>query len=168
MNAFWDYFWPLFGVGLVFGAIGGTLTYRVHKRVRWAPRVAIGIVASIAAAATWHGPLGGAERFETRIDRAAHAVLVRYEMTQVQAHLHRGPLTRRIMLSGPADDFQQSELVRYMEQLPGVESATWNSSGGGIPLILEGLAVSVIGFGIGLLLAYLVALRRRYNAQGSW
>lgn len=167
MNAFWDYFWPVFGAGLVIGVVAGSFAYKI-KRTRWLAPVAIGLGLSIVAADLWHGPLGGADRFANRIDRAAQAVLVRYEMTQVHAALHRGPLTRQIMLSGPADDFQQSELIRYMEQLPGVESATWSSSGGGMPLILEAVVVCIIGFGFGLLLAYLVALRRRYNAQWSW
>jgi hypothetical protein len=89
-------------------------------------------------------------------------------MTGVTGHLHHGPLTRRVMLSGTADDFQRSELVRYMDQLPGVSSATWSSDGGGLPLIVEGMAVSVVGFLFGLLLAYLRDLRRRYNAQWNW
>lgn len=167
MNAFWAYFWPLFGAGLMIGAVTGTLTYRLKPRSSWTGPVLIGIAATLVAAGLWHGPLGGADRFAARIDRAANAVLVRYEMTQVQAHLHRDPLTRQILLAGPADDFQRSELVRYMDQLPGVESTSWGP-GGGIPLIAEAVAVCLVGFGIGLLLAYLVALRRRYNAQWSW
>lgn len=167
MNAFWEYFWPQFGAGLLIGAITGIFAYRVNKQRDWPRPVVIGLALTIIAAALWHGPLGGADRFASRIDRAANAVLVRYEMTQVHAALHRGPLTRQILLSGPADDFQQSELIRYMDQLPGVESTRWGS-GGAIPLIVEGLAVCFVGFGIGLLLAYLVALRRRYNAQWSW
>jgi hypothetical protein len=35
-------------------------------------------------------------------------------------------------------------------------------------LIAEGMAVSVLGFLFGLLLAYLFELRRRYNAQWNW
>jgi hypothetical protein len=37
-----------------------------------------------------------------------------------------------------------------------------------VPLIAEGAAVAVLGFLLGLLLAYLVELRRRYNAQYNW
>ena len=88
-------------------------------------------------------------------------------MTKVTGHLHRGPLSRRLDLSGPADDFQRSELVRLMSQLPGVSSAQW-SHRAGVPLIVEGLGVSLLGFLIGLVLAYLVELRRRYNAQWNW
>jgi hypothetical protein len=167
MNAFWAYFWPVFGAGLVIGAVTGSFAYSINPRADWIRPLLIGIAASVAAALLWHYPLGGADRFETRIDRAARAVLVRYEMTQVQAHLHTSPLTPQIVLSGPADDFQRSELVRYMDQLPGVEDTTWGS-GGGIPLIAEAVALCLAAFGLGLLLAYLVALRRRYNAQWSW
>ena len=41
-------------------------------------------------------------------------------------------------------------------------------TGGGTPLIAEGTGASLLGFLIGLLLAYLVELRRRYNAQWNW
>jgi hypothetical protein len=82
--------------------------------------------------------------------------------------LHHGPLTRRVSLSGPADDFQRSELVRLINQMPGVSDTSWSASGGGIPLIVQGLAIALLGFLSGLLLAYLVELRRRYNAQWNW
>src|SRR6185503_13105918 len=113
MNAFWAYFWPAFGAGLVIGAVTGVLTYRLNPKGSWKRPILLGIAATIAAAALWHGPLGGADRFANRTNRAANAVLVRYEMTQVQAHLHRGPLTLQVLLARPADDFQRSELVRY-------------------------------------------------------
>jgi hypothetical protein len=91
-----------------------------------------------------------------------------YEMTQVTAHLHRAPLTRRLILAGPADDFQRSELVRMMGQLPGVSSAGWSVSEESMPLIAESLAVTLAGFLAGLLVAYVIDLRRRYNLQWNW
>src|SRR4030095_9960192 len=90
------------------------------------------------------------------------------EMHRVRAHLPRGPLTRRLVLAGPADDFQSSELVRIMGALPGVSGARWSDKDSGPPLILEGGAAGLLGFLFGLLLAYLVELRRRYNAQWNW
>ena len=54
-----------------------------------------------------------------------------------------------------------------MSQIDGVGRASWEQSGG-IPLILEAELLSVLGFLLGLLLAYLVELRRRYNAQWEW
>ena len=89
-------------------------------------------------------------------------------MNRVTARLHHGPLTRRLALSGTADDFQRSELVRIMGDLPGVSRANWSEARGGLPLIAEGSLVSLVGFLIGLLLAYLVELRRRYNSQWKW
>jgi hypothetical protein len=88
-------------------------------------------------------------------------------MNQISAHLHHDPLTRRIDLSGPADDFQRSEIARLLSQIPGVSSARW-SDRGGVPLIAEGAGISLLGFLLGLLLAYLVELRRRHNAQWNW
>jgi hypothetical protein len=166
MNAFWAYFWPAFGLGAAAGVVAGAVAFR-----RQPPRVialVLGVAASILLAALWHGPLGGADEFETKVDRGIRATLSYYEMTQVTAHLHHDPLTRRVLLSGPADDFQRSELVRLMDELPGVSSTTWSSDGGGVPLVVEGAGVALLGFLLGLLLAYLVELRRRYNAQWNW
>jgi hypothetical protein len=74
-----------------------------------------------------------------------------------------------VLLSGPADDFQRSELVRIIGEVPGVSTATWSANdGAGIPLIVEGAVVAILGFLLGLLLAYLVELRRRHNAQWNW
>ena len=89
-------------------------------------------------------------------------------MRTVSARLHHRPLTRRLVLSGTADDFQRSELVRIMGDLPGVSRASWSDASGGLPLIAEGSLVSLVGFLIGLLLADLVELRRRYNSQWKW
>lgn len=169
MNALWSYFWPAFGAGLLIGVIAGCFAYRLRpRRHGWRAPVALGIAAALAAASLWHGPIGAADRFAERIDRTARAVIVRYEMTGVEAHIHHGPLTREVLLSGPADDFQRSELVRYMEQVPGVNSASWTGPTVGIPLIAEGLATALVGYCAGLLLAFLVALRRRHNAQWRW
>ena len=166
MNALWSYFWPLLAAGLVIGGVAGSFGFR--RRGKSAKALAIGIAVSIAAAALWHGPLGAADHFTARVERGARQALDYYEMTEVTAHLHRGPLTRTLILSGPADDFQTSELVRLLDQLPGVSNARWTDTAGGPPLIAEAAATSILGFLFGLLLAYLVELRRRYNAQWTW
>ena len=165
MSAFWGYFWPCFAAGLIVG--GPTGLYAFRRQSKRNAALAAGALAAIVLCALWHGPLGGADRFAAKVESAIHQTLVDSEMTQVTAHLHRGPLTRRVMLSGPADDFQRNGLVEYMDALSGVSSATWSSSGG-TPLILEGEAVAVLGFLLGLLLAYLAELRRRYNKQWNW
>jgi hypothetical protein len=166
MNVLWSYFWPAFGLGMASGVVAGAIGFR--RRPMRLIALGGGFVASLLLAALWHGPLGGADRFSTRVNRGIRATLVYYEMTQVTAHLHHDPLTRRVLLSGPADDFQRSELVRLMDELPGVSGASWSSDACGVPLIVEDAAVSLLGFLLGLLLAYLVELRRRYNAQWNW
>lgn len=163
MSPLWTYFWPIFAFGLAVGLVGGIIGFRRKRRWAWAVAVVVGL----GATALWHGPIGAADRFSRSVEASARETLVNYEMTQVTAHLHHGPLTRRLMLSGQADDFQSSQLVLILSDLPGVSKATWTNSGG-IPLLAEAEIVSVLGFLAGLLLAYLIELRRRYNAQWKW
>jgi hypothetical protein len=164
MNVLWSYFWPIFAAGLVFGAIAGSIAFRRNRNLA----LIAGAAFAIAAAALWHEPLGAADRFSTRVERGARQALDYYEMNRVTAQLQRNPLSRRLILTGPADDFQHSELVRVLDQLPGVSSVSWSPGRGGIPLIAEGTLLAIVGFLVGLLLAYLVELRRRYNAQWKW
>ena len=165
MNAFWAYFWPPFGAGLAVGIVAGDFAFRRRSR-RYLP-LAIGFIAAIALAALWHGPGGAANRFSTEAERQIRQTIVFWEIPQVSGHLHHGPLTRRAMLSGPADDFQRTQLAPYISEVPGISSASW-SGGAGVPLIAEGAGVALLGFLFGLLGAYLRDIRRRYNAQWNW
>jgi hypothetical protein len=165
MNVFWSYFWPPLGAGLILGIVAGGFGFRPGARRSLA--VALGVVVAIALAALWHGPLGAADRYYAAVERSVRQTIVYWDIPQVSGHLHQRPLTRTIMLSGPADDFQRSELVRIIGDVPGVERATW-SGNGGVPLIAEGAAAALLGFLLGLLVAYLRELRRRYNAQWNW
>jgi hypothetical protein len=157
------FFWPVLALGLTLGAGFGTAWLR-RKRLLF---LLAGILLAAAGTAFWHGPAGAAERFTRTVETSARATLVDWEMGQVHAHLHHGPLTRRLDLSGPADDFQRSGLVGIMGGVPGVSGATWDGSAG-MPLILEALLASAVAFVVGLFLAYVVELRRRYNAQWRW
>jgi hypothetical protein len=167
VSTLWAYLWPAFSAGALIGVIAGLIGFR--RRARRNAALGIGVGLSLACALLWSGPLGGADRLVRQIERRVHYTLVYYEMTQVSAKLHHHPLTRRILLSGPADDFQRSELVRVMEEIPGVSKATWSPRGSaGVPLIAEGLGAALLGFLLGALLAYALELRRRYNAQWNW
>jgi len=165
MNVLWNYLWPAFAAGLVVGLVAGLSGF--PRRRRRNASLALGLAAAIGVAALWHAPFGAANRLSNHIQRDVRDALVYYEMTQVTGHVQRGPLTRRIELSGPADDFQRSELARLMGQIPGASVATWSGERG-MPLIAEGTAASLLGFLFGLLLAFLVELRRRHNAQWNW
>jgi hypothetical protein len=86
----------------------------------------IGLAAVLAETALWHGPLGAGERLATQSEASARRTLDYYEMTMIQARMQRGPLSRRLILSGPADDFQRSELVRILDETPGVLDVRWD------------------------------------------
>jgi hypothetical protein len=134
--------------------------------------LAFGIIACLAEVALWHGPMGGGERFAARIDAQSRAVLDNYEMVQVDGRLARRPLRRTLLLSGPADDFQREQLVLIMAQIRGVGSARWVDTPRPVPprlpLLAEAELFGLVGFGLGLLLAYLFELRRRWRAEWRW
>jgi hypothetical protein len=184
MNAFWAYFWPPVAACLIIGAITGMFALRARilppaegsrerRIVKIEPQkrrfaLIAGLTLTMAVALLWHGPVGAADRYSAEVERTVRLTLDNWEMTQVTGHLRRGPLTRHIWLSGQADDFQRGELVRIIGSVPGVERASWSARDLGIPLIIEGAAAGLLGFLFGLLLAYLLDLRRRYNAQWNW
>jgi hypothetical protein len=89
--------------------------------------LALGIAAVLAETALWHGPLGTGERMAGKIERTARTTIEHYEMPLVTARLERSPLRRRLLMSGPADDFQQGELARIMDEIPGVSNVRWTN-----------------------------------------
>lgn len=90
--------------------------------------LALGIATVIGATWLWHGPLGAGERLASGIEAQARTMLDNFEMVHVKAEIERGPLTRRVILSGPADDFQRREIKRLVEAQPSVAEARWSAS----------------------------------------
>ena len=86
----------------------------------------LGVVATLGFTALWHGPLGAGERLAADSEASARRTLDYYELPMIQAKMQRGPLSRRLVLSGPADDFQRSELVRILDETPGVLDVRWD------------------------------------------
>ena len=86
----------------------------------------LGLAATMGFTAVWHGPLGAGERLAAETEALARQTLDYYELPMIQAKLQRGPLSRRLVLSGPADDFQRSELIRILDQTPGVLEVKWD------------------------------------------
>jgi len=124
----------------------------------------IGVAATLAASFVWHGPGGGGERFAGRIERTMRATLDHYEMQQVTARLQRDPLTRRLLLDGPADSFQRAEISRIALEVPGLGSAHWSGPRNPprmLPLLAEVMLLALTAFAIGVVLVYIAALRRR-------
>ena len=178
MNLLWDLYWPVITAAAVIGAITGRIAFRIPTKDvdRTAYRrkrilgLAIGVASILLIAWVWHGPVGTGDRFAATVERQTRQVLVDFEMEPVSAAVVRGPLRRSLVLSGPADDFQRSELVRMLNDVPGVAEVHWTETHGAfvLPLLAEVELAALISFGLGLLLAYLLELRRRFNAQWSW
>jgi hypothetical protein len=88
----------------------------------------LGVAAVLAETALWHGPLGAGDRLAARAEVIARRTLDYYELPMIQVHMQRGPLARRLILSGPADDFQRHELVRILDDIPGVLEVRWDAA----------------------------------------
>ena len=86
----------------------------------------IGIAAVLGSTALWHGPLGAGERMAQRAEAIARRTLDYYELPMIQARMQREPLSRRLILSGPADNFQRAELMRILDEIPGVLEVRWD------------------------------------------
>ena len=178
MSPMWSYFWPLFGIGLVAGAFGMWRSYRQGRSGRTLRdrRLTLGLAAAAAltGALLWHWPSGAADRLAGTIERTARTTLVYYELPHIGAVVQRAPMTRRVLLSGNADAFQRRELVRIMNDIPGVGSVAWQTpSGPGpsrmmLPLLVEAAMAALAGLASGMLAAHLIELRRRANAEWSW
>lgn len=88
----------------------------------------VGALLTVGIAELFHGPLGAAADLEASVERKARLALNYYEIPQVTAQLEDKPLSRRLILSGPADDFQRRALVELMGQLPGVNEVRWQEN----------------------------------------
>ena len=123
----------------------------------------LGLVATLAATLLWHGPGGAGGRLGRSLDHIERAMLDHAEMQMVGSRIQHDPLTRRIILDGPADDFQRSELKRMSEELPGIATAHWTGfvdPDRQLPLLAEVALMALACFAAGVILAYVAALRR--------
>ena len=127
------------------------------------PALAIGIFATLTAAAVWHGPGGAGTRFTTTAERLMRDTLDHYEMPQVAVQMQREPLSRTLRFNGPADGFQRSEILRIGREVPGVADTAWvgRPPARALPLLAEVMLMALASFAIGAVLAYIAVLRRR-------
>ena len=86
----------------------------------------LGLASTFGFAALWHGPFGAGDRLTSKVETSARRTLDYYELPMIQARLQRRPLSRRLILSGPADNFQRTELVRILDRTPGVVDVRWD------------------------------------------
>ena len=132
--------------------------------------VLLGIAATIAFAGLWHGPLGAGERFADRADKVAKMTMAYNLVPQIKRRMQRDPLARRILLTGDADEFQRIESLRIMDDIPGIIDVRWVKKDGSyaaggfvMPLALEAQLLALLGFVVGMIVMYILELRRRNN-----
>ncbi|HEX6218589.1 MAG TPA: hypothetical protein VFZ35_04875 [Sphingomicrobium sp.] len=125
MTAVWHFYWPVFIAAAIIGIIAGVASSRRPRGQRRSLLLSGGL-ASLLIAMAWHWPGGAGARLTASVERAARVTLYEFEMRRVTAQLDKEPLTRTLVLSGPADDFQQRELVRILNDVPGVSSVRWD------------------------------------------
>lgn len=89
-------------------------------------KLALGALAAIGVAELWHGPVGAADDLRAGMERETRSMLEYYELPQITAKMDDAPLTRRMILTGPADDFQRRALVERVGELPGVNEVRWD------------------------------------------
>jgi len=82
---------------------------------RWL-KLLIGLSAALLAGLISHGPLGRGEAFLGTIEARVNEEIRKAALPGVTAHLGRGPLSREVVLTGNANDFQREG----MGQLPGI------------------------------------------------
>jgi hypothetical protein len=188
MTVIWDIYWPAIVAAAIIALIGGRLAFsrprvaddasKEHRttatrayRSKRGKYLLLTLGAALTVVAVFHWT-GGGERLAGKTEAIARKDLVYWEMQrQVTASAARGPLSRDIILTGRADDFQRSELPRVMEQLPGLGDVRWQDQPRprfAVPLIVEVLCMALLALLAGLLLSYLIEIRRRANAEWSW
>lgn len=98
----------------------------------WA-KMLIGLGVALAAGWISHGPLGQGAAFVDGLQTQADAVLARAQVPGVTARFSRGPLSRRAILAGPANDFQKEGQGEFpgindrIAAIPGVSGYRWES-----------------------------------------
>jgi len=169
MNLLWDYYWPAVLASLIIGVFAGRRAFRQSRAPQRQRIIAFvaGAAAAIALTALWHGPLGAGDRLATTLQTNVRNLLVAFEVPQFRSEVERNPIRRTILLSGPADDFQRQLTVQVLNDTPGVAAARWTGTSGGssLPVLAEVTLASLVAFGLGLLLSYLLELRRRSRAE---
>ena len=123
-------------------------------------KLLIGVAAALLAGWIFHGPFGRGETYASRLEAQAQAVVTEAELTEVRARVDRAPLARRILMSGPANEFQREGqgyfpgLNDRIGGLRGIAAIQWADEpprrGWPLPLLVETEIMVLIAFLAGL------------------
>jgi hypothetical protein len=93
----------------------------------------LGLAVALAAGWVSHGPLGHGAAFVDSLQVQGDAMLARTEVPGITVRFERDPLSRRAILSGPADDFQREGQGQFpgindrIAAIPGVAGFRWEN-----------------------------------------
>ncbi|HEY0026905.1 MAG TPA: hypothetical protein VGC35_03450 [Allosphingosinicella sp.] len=132
----------------------------------------IGLAAAVLLAWIWHGPAGQGEKLVNRIDKDAKVLVAAAELPGTAVRTERNPLTRGLVLSGPANELQreglgsQNGVKDYARAVDGVGNVRWDDEPARfeLPLLAETAIVAALGFLIGFGLATPLFNRRRKSS----
>jgi len=123
-------------------------------------KLLIGVAAALLAGWVFHGPVGRGEAFASRLEARAQAVVTEAELPGIRARADRAPLARRMLMSGPADEFQREGqgyfpgLNDRILGLGGIAAVQWPDEppqgAWPLPLLLETEIMVLIAFLVGL------------------
>lgn len=91
-------------------------------------KMLIGLAATTASAWVFHAPAGYGRRLIDRLDARVQPVVTRQELPTVTASFARSPLSRDLLFTGPANDFQRGRFVELVqeENIRGLRSVGWD------------------------------------------
>lgn len=128
-----------------------------------------GLAAALVAGWAWHGPAGQGGAFANKLAGAAQQRVAMTELPAIAVAPERDPLSRRMVVSGPANDLQRDGLGSqwgvkdYAASIDGVSGVRWDDEEAGftLPLLAEILILCAIAYFVGFGLGKLVFGRRR-------
>jgi hypothetical protein len=95
------------------------------------PKFLIGLLAVAAMGWLSHGPLGNGEALVSALEARARAVVVASQVSGVDARMQRDPMSREVVLSGPANDYQREGMGQFpglndrIREIEGISSLRW-------------------------------------------
>ena len=97
-------------------------------------KLLIGAAAALAAGLVSHGPLGRGEAFADSLEARAQEEVRKAELPNVTPRLERSPLSREIVLTGNANDFQREGMGLLpgindrIRAIPGISGLRWDDT----------------------------------------
>ncbi len=130
-----------------------------------------GLLAALAAAWIWHGPLGHGQALVDRLESEARAAVARSELPGLAVSLGRDPLDRNVTLKGRTNDLQREGLGSgqgindFVREVEGVGALRWTDEPAlqrrALPLLAETMILAALAYLTGLGLGALLWGRRR-------